>query len=153
AARPGGGRGGAELPARRPARRGQLPHRAREGARRRARRLRLADRRRRRPVRLHQRALREGAQADAAHAALHARATVLHPYSWGMSVAGPLGRLPAPALRHIERYPLTADTAPARPVPALLGTDWFASYDAPEPVRVGARTEWWIGRNPARLGG
>lgn len=53
-----------------------------------------------------------------------------------------LGRLPPSDWEHVEKYPLTAATAPSKPVPVVLGINWYSNFDSP--VKDG-RT-WWIGR-------
>ena len=46
-----------------------------------------------------------------------------------VSFEGPLGRLPAPDDRHLQRYSLTAPTMPDKPVPVGVGTDWREAFD------------------------
>lgn len=57
----------------------------------------------------------------------------------------PLGRRTPPDWKHVERYPLRALTAAARPtiVPVSFGTNWYSGMD--EPQKVGNR--YFIGRS------
>jgi hypothetical protein len=54
-----------------------------------------------------------------------------------------LDRIPPKDWRHYERYPLTAATAPAYPMPVVLGINWYAAFDNPE---RDSQRRWWIGR-------
>lgn len=54
-----------------------------------------------------------------------------------------LGRRVPPDWEHYTKYPLTATTAPAAPVPVVIGVNWYSSFDAP--VRDG-NGRYWIGR-------
>lgn len=42
--------------------------------------------------------------------------------------------------KHVERYPLTAATTPDKPMPVILGINWYEKLDWPAP-RDG---RWWI---------
>lgn len=65
--------------------------------------------------------------------------------------AGALGRR-APegpeAWKHYERYPLTLATIPEKPVPVVIGVNWYSNFDRP----VWKSGRWWIGLNPSSLG-
>jgi hypothetical protein len=54
-----------------------------------------------------------------------------------------LGRRVPTDWQHIEKYPLTATTAPTAPVPVVIGIGWYTAFDNPE-RHSGA---WWIGRS------
>lgn len=56
------------------------------------------------------------------------------------SAPQPLGREEPLTRVHIDRYPLTAATTPAKPVPIVLGIDWHSAFD--RPVLKGGR--WWL---------
>lgn len=53
-----------------------------------------------------------------------------------------LGRYVPDDWEHTGKYPLTARTTPARPVPMVLGINWYSNFDRPEKI---GRT-WWVGR-------
>jgi hypothetical protein len=56
----------------------------------------------------------------------------------------PLGRRAPQDFDHVEKYPLTAPTVPAMPVPVTIGVNWYRqSFDNPEKDNRG---RWWIGR-------
>lgn len=55
-----------------------------------------------------------------------------------------LDRLPPPDWRHVEKFPLTADTAPERPRPMVIGIDWYSAFDKPQKDKQG---RWWIARD------
>jgi len=56
----------------------------------------------------------------------------------------PLGRRTPKNFDHVEKYPLTAPTVPAMPVPVTIGVNWYRqSFDNPEKDNRG---RWWIGR-------
>lgn len=59
----------------------------------------------------------------------------------------PLGRRPPSDDRHIQAYPLTLQTAPAKPTPVVLGINWYSSFDEPQEIRIsGYKTPmYWIG--------
>lgn len=42
-----------------------------------------------------------------------------------------LGRKPPDDWRHVERYPLTAATAPDGPMPVILGINWYSAFESP----------------------
>jgi hypothetical protein len=54
-----------------------------------------------------------------------------------------LGRKAPKDWTHVERYPLTADTAPSDPTPAVIGVNWYQAFDRPE--KIG--NAWWVGRS------
>lgn len=51
-----------------------------------------------------------------------------------------LGRLVPPDWEHVEKYALTPETTPVKPVPVVLGISWYTLFD--NPVKVGRN--WWI---------
>lgn len=55
-----------------------------------------------------------------------------------------LGRLAPPDWRHLEKFPLTATTIPAKATPAIFGIDWYSSFDHPVKHTDG---RYWIGRD------
>jgi hypothetical protein len=59
-----------------------------------------------------------------------------------------LGRRVPKTWEHVEKYPLTIETAPAKPVPVVIGINWYSAFDRPAKDSSGA---WWIGRT-ANLG-
>jgi hypothetical protein len=56
----------------------------------------------------------------------------------------PLGRRVPSDFRHYERFPLTAETTPDKPVPVVLGVNWYDNFDRPEKDSNG---RYWIGRS------
>ena len=56
----------------------------------------------------------------------------------------PLGRRTPQDFDHVEKYPLTAPTVPAMPVPVTIGVNWYTNFDNPEKDNRG---RWWIGRD------
>src|ERR1044072_9957536 len=54
-----------------------------------------------------------------------------------------LGRRVPTDWDHYDRYPLTAATTPATPVPVVIGVNWYEDFDNPQPVSG----RWWIGRS------
>ena len=54
----------------------------------------------------------------------------------------PLGRIPPADDRHLRRFSLTPETAPAVPSPLVLGINWYSAFDSPELVSG----SYWIGR-------
>jgi hypothetical protein len=56
-----------------------------------------------------------------------------------------LGRRPPTDWKHVEKFPLTAATAPAAPVPVVIGVNWYSAFDRPE---RDAQGRYWIGRGP-----
>lgn len=54
---------------------------------------------------------------------------------------GPLGRRKPTDFTHVEKYPLTLETTPAKPVPVTLGIDWYENFDTP----VLKDGKYWIG--------
>ena len=57
---------------------------------------------------------------------------------------GPLGRRPPSDWTHVDKYPLTASMAPAKPTPVVIGVNWYAEFD--EPVKD-AQGHYWIARD------
>lgn len=55
---------------------------------------------------------------------------------------GPLGRREPSDFTHMDKYPLTAATAPTKPVPVAIGINWYTNFDTPLSVRP---VEPWIG--------
>lgn len=58
-------------------------------------------------------------------------------------MAGHLGRLDPPDWEHVEKWPLTIDTTPAKATPVVLGISWFSAFD--NPVR-GTDGRYYIGK-------
>jgi hypothetical protein len=65
-----------------------------------------------------------------------------------MAQARPLGRRAPTDWKHYEKFPLTAATTPATPVPVAIGVNWYSDFD--NPVQKGSRS--WIGLNSKQLG-
>jgi len=59
-----------------------------------------------------------------------------------------LGRLVPDDWKHVERWGMTAEAMPTRPVPVVIGVNWYSDFD--NPVWKGGR--WWIGLDPKNLG-
>src|SRR4051794_38124487 len=57
---------------------------------------------------------------------------------------GPLGRRPPSDWKHVDKYPLTATTAPSKPTPVVIGVNWYVEFDKPEKDGQGHS---WIARN------
>src|SRR3954466_8799390 len=57
---------------------------------------------------------------------------------------GPLGRRPPSDWQHVEKYPLTAATAPSKPTPVVIGVNWYVEFDKPEKDDQGHS---WIARD------
>ena len=57
---------------------------------------------------------------------------------------GPLGRRPPSDWKHVDRYPLTAATAPKKPSPVVIGVNWYVEFDEPEKDAGG---HYWIARD------
>lgn len=55
-----------------------------------------------------------------------------------------LGRRAPTDFRHYERWPLTASTTPDKPVPVVIGVNWYTNFD--DPVKD-SKGRWWIGRD------
>jgi len=55
----------------------------------------------------------------------------------------PLGRLEPTDDKHLQLYPLTAETVPAPPTPVVIGVNWYTGFD--KPVQD-ANGRYWIGR-------
>jgi len=60
-----------------------------------------------------------------------------------MSSTHALGRRPPTDWKHVDNYPLTAAETPAKPVPVVIGVNWYSAFDEPKRDRQG---HWWIGR-------
>lgn len=64
----------------------------------------------------------------------------------GQTVDDPrLDRIPTGHTVHLDRYPLTADTAPAEPTPIQIGVNWYSNFDRPVSRRIRGRNFWVIG--------
>jgi hypothetical protein len=62
-----------------------------------------------------------------------------------------LGRLVPPDFDHVEKYPLSALPAEAKPathVPVVIGVNWYEGFDQPEVERHSDGDIYWIGRGP-----
>jgi hypothetical protein len=59
-------------------------------------------------------------------------------------MSGPLGRRVPSDWQHVERYPLTAATAPSKPTPVVIGVNWYVEFDAPVKDDQG---HYWIARD------
>lgn len=59
-------------------------------------------------------------------------------------MSGPLGRREPTDWVHVERYGLTPETAPTKPVPVTLGIAWYEAFDRPERDRRG---RYWVARS------
>ena len=57
---------------------------------------------------------------------------------------GPLGRKAPKTWEHVEKYPLTSETAPSKPSPVVIGVNWHSSFD--KPVRD-SQGHYWIARD------
>src|SRR6478752_9199953 len=57
---------------------------------------------------------------------------------------GPLGRRPPSRWKHVDKYPLTAATAPSKPTPVVIGVNWYTEFD--KPVKD-AQGHAWIARD------
>ena len=57
---------------------------------------------------------------------------------------GPLGRRPPSDWTHVDKYPLTARSAPAKPSPVVIGVNWYAEFDKPQ---KDANGHYWIARD------
>src|SRR3954453_10392858 len=57
---------------------------------------------------------------------------------------GPLGRRPPSDWNHVEKYPLTAATVPAKPSPVVIGVNWYVEFDNPQKDADG---HYWIARD------
>jgi len=57
---------------------------------------------------------------------------------------GPLGRRPPSDWNHVEKYPLTAATVPAKPTPVVIGVNWYVEFDNPQ---KDAQGHYWIARD------
>jgi len=57
---------------------------------------------------------------------------------------GPLGRRPPSDWQHVDRFPLTASTAPKKPTPVVIGVNWYVEFDKPE---QDAQGHYWIARD------
>ena len=34
--------------------------------------------------------------------------------------------------KHVDKYPLTAATAPSKPTPVVIGVNWYDEFDKPQ---------------------
>jgi hypothetical protein len=59
-----------------------------------------------------------------------------------------LGRLIPDDWKHYEKWGLTAETLPVKPVPVVIGVNWYSDFDKP----VWKNGRWWIGLDPKNLG-
>ncbi len=57
---------------------------------------------------------------------------------------GPLGRRPPSDWTHVDKYPLTARSAPSKPSPVVIGVNWYAEFDKPH---KDANGHYWIARD------
>lgn len=57
-------------------------------------------------------------------------------------MAHDLGRVKPPDWKHVDSWPLTADTMPTKPTPGVMGIDWFSAFDDPKQDSSG---KWWTG--------
>jgi hypothetical protein len=57
---------------------------------------------------------------------------------------GPLGRRVPTDWNHVDKYPLTAQTAPAKPTPVVIGVNWYVEFDSPQKDSQG---HYWIARD------
>jgi hypothetical protein len=60
-----------------------------------------------------------------------------------------LDRLRSEVTTHLERWPLTAETAPEEPVPVLAGVNWYSAADRPVLRRIAGKDRWVIGEGLA----
>jgi hypothetical protein len=60
----------------------------------------------------------------------------------------PLGRMTPLDFDHVDLFPLTAETAPAEPRPAVIGVNWYTDFDTP----IRKDGAYWIGLNAKKLG-
>jgi hypothetical protein len=59
-------------------------------------------------------------------------------------MSGALGRRVPQDFTHVEKYPLTASTAPAAPTPMAIGVTWYSAFDNPTRDSQG---HYWVARN------
>jgi hypothetical protein len=59
-----------------------------------------------------------------------------------------LGRLVPDDWEHYDKFPFTMDSLPAKPVPVVIGVNWYSDFD--HPVQKGNR--WFIGLDSKNLG-
>ena len=57
---------------------------------------------------------------------------------------GALGRRPPSDWTHVDKYPLTAATAPSKPSPVVIGVNWYTEFDNPQKDEQG---HYWIARD------
>jgi hypothetical protein len=56
----------------------------------------------------------------------------------------PLGRRVPTDFTHVDRYPLTAAETPPKPIPVVIGVNWYSAFDKPEQDSKG---HWWVARS------
>jgi hypothetical protein len=56
-----------------------------------------------------------------------------------------LDRLVSARTDHLDKYPLTAATLPAKATPMAAGLNWYTGLDQPQQRRINGRTYWVIG--------
>ena len=61
----------------------------------------------------------------------------------------PLGRREPATWEHVEKYPLTVGSLPAKPVPVVIGVNWYSTFDVPTKDTQG---KYWIGVDSHRIG-
>lgn len=67
----------------------------------------------------------------------------------GSSVEDPrLDRLPSPDDEHIMRFPLSAETLPAKPTAMVMGVNWYSNADAPKVRVIRGVKRYVIGEGP-----
>lgn len=50
-----------------------------------------------------------------------------------------LDRVPTGHTKHLDKYPLTAGTKPAQPMPMTIGVNWYSNFDSPVRIKVKGR--------------
>ncbi len=60
-----------------------------------------------------------------------------------------LARFVPTDMEHVEKYPLTRSTMPAKPVSIIMGVDWYSDFDNPVKDKD---NKWWVGKDPNNLG-
>jgi hypothetical protein len=56
-----------------------------------------------------------------------------------------LGRRAPTSWEHVEKYALTADTAPSEPTPVAIGINWYTNFDTPHRFK---KERYYIGGGP-----
>jgi hypothetical protein len=59
-----------------------------------------------------------------------------------------LGRLIPDDWEHYDKFPLTTEAIPTKPVPVVIGINWYSNFD--HPVKKG--NQWFIGLDSKNLG-